>query len=84
MYWLGSRSTQELNYIMETSFAKSTWLKYPGLNYDELKKAFYLIEGKRNELKKLYNDPGLPLSKSHRKAYLNYLDFFFKFLRNRI
>ena len=84
MYWLGSRSTQELNYIMETSFAKSNWLKYPGLEYNELKKAFNLIKGKKYELKKLYMNPHLPLSKDNREAYLNYLNFFFNFLQEKI
>ncbi|MBG08974.1 MAG: hypothetical protein CME68_09465 [Halobacteriovoraceae bacterium] len=84
MYWIGSRPTQELNYIMETAFAKSNWLKYPGLKYSELKRAFFLIKGKRQELRRLYMDPHLPLEKKHREAYLNYTNFFFNFLKNRI
>ena len=84
MYWIGSRPAQELNYIMETAFAKSNWLKYPGLKYIELKRAFYLIKGKKNELKRLYMDPHLPLEKKHRDAYLNYVNFFFAFLQKRI
>tara|TARA_Y100001954_G_scaffold239555_1_gene315607 strand:+ start:1820 stop:2845 length:1026 start_codon:yes stop_codon:yes gene_type:complete len=84
MYWIGSRPTQELNYIMETAFAKSNWLKYPGLRYAELKKAFYLIKGKRQEFKRLYMDPHLPLEKKHRDAYIRYMNFFFTFLQNRI
>ena len=84
MYWIGSRPTQELNYIMETAFAKSNWLKYPGLKYIELKRAFYLIKGKRRELKSLYMNPHLPLEKKDRDAYLQYMNFFFSFLQNRI
>lgn len=84
MYWIGSRPTQELNYIMETAFAKSNWLKYPGLKYTELKRAFFLIKGKKVELRRLYMDPHLPLEKKHRDAYLHYTDFFFSFLQNRI
>mgnify|MGYP001304410525 CR=1 FL=1 len=84
IHWLNNRSPEEINYILETSFAKKNWLKYPGLKYSELKNAFRLIYNKRTNFENLYLNKSLPLNKKERKAYINYLDHFFKFLKNRI
>jgi hypothetical protein len=83
IYWLSQQAPEEINSILESSFSKKIWLQIPGLKYQHIKKAFKMLKSKKNKFKNIYLDKNIPLKDHERKAYINYINLFFNFLKNK-
>ena len=83
IHWLSQQDPEEINSILESSFAKQTWLRIPGLKYQHIKRAFQMLKSKKNHFKNIYLNKNIPLKDHERKAYINYINLFFNFLKNK-